>query len=195
MRIIAGRNRGRKLKAVPGLKTRPTADRVKEAVFSSIQDRLYDCVVLDVFSGTGNIALEALSRGASEAVLLEQDEQALAVIRANIQLCGQQDSCTVLRGNSLALLERLAGQDRQFGLIYLDPPYQAGLYEKTLEKISLGKLLQKGGIIVVESAKNTSFFIENSIFFIYNEKIYGDTKVTYIQHKLDQEGDISNECF
>ena len=69
MRIIAGENRGKKLKAVPGMKTRPTADRVKEAVFSSIDDRLYGSRFLDVFSGTGNIALEAVSRGAEEAVL------------------------------------------------------------------------------------------------------------------------------
>ena len=189
MRIIAGHNRGRKLKAVPGMKTRPTADRVKEAVFSSIHDDLFDAKFLDVFSGTGSISLEALSRGAAEAVLLEKDEDALKVIRENIRLCGQENKCQVLKGDSLASLDRLAGQGKQFDYIYIDPPYQAELYEKVLAKIEKGNLLRLGGTILVESAKNTSFFPQNSIFFICKEKNYGDTKISYIQHKEVLEED------
>lgn len=189
MRIIAGHNRGRKLKAVPGTKTRPTADRVKEAVFSSIHDDLIDAVILDVFSGTGNISLEAISRGAAEAVLLEKDDDAIKIIKENIRLCGQENKCQVLKGDSLVLLDRLAGQKKQFDYIYIDPPYQAGLYEKVLTKIEQGNLLREDGIILVESAKNTSFFPQNSIFFIWKEKNYGDTKVSYIRHKevLEEE--------
>ena len=132
MRIIAGQNRGKKLKSVPGMKTRPTADRVKEAVFSSIDPVLYGSRFLDVFSGTGSIALEAVSRGAAEAVLLEKDGQALQVIQDNVAACEQQQRCTVLRGDSLALLDGLRKQGRQFDLIYVDPPYQSGLYELVL---------------------------------------------------------------
>ena len=183
MRIIAGENRGKKLKAVPGMKTRPTADRVKEAVFSSIDDRLYGSRFLDVFSGTGSIALEAISRGAEEAVLLEKNADALNVIQENIAACRQQSRCTVMRGDSFASMSALARQGRQFDLIYVDPPYQGGLYEEVLKNIAEKQLLAQEGLILLECAKNTSISIENSIFFIYKEKCYGDTCVLYVKQK------------
>ena len=183
MRIIAGENRGKKLKAVPGLKTRPTADRVKEAVFSSIDDRLYGSRFLDVFSGTGSIALEAVSRGAESAVLLEKDADALQVIQDNVTACRQQERCTIMRGDSLASLNTLSRQGKQFDLIYVDPPYQGGLYEEVLKNITEKKLLAQDGLILLECAKNTSISMENSIFFIYKEKCYGDTIVLYVKQK------------
>ena len=183
MRIIAGENRGKKLKAVPGLKTRPTADRVKEAVFSSIDDRLYGSRFLDVFSGTGSIALEAVSRGAESAVLLEKDADALQVIQDNVTACRQQERCTIMRGDSLASLNTLSRQGKQFDLIYVDPPYQGGLYEEVLKNIAEKKLLAQDGLILLECAKNTSISMENSIFFIYKEKCYGDTIVLYVKQK------------
>lgn len=183
MRIIAGENRGKKLKAVPGIKTRPTADRVKEAVFSSIDDRLYGCRFLDVFGGTGSIALEAVSRGAEEAVLLEKDADALQVIQDNIAACRQEARCTVLRGDAFASMNTLHRQGKQFDIIYVDPPYQGGLYEEVLKNIAEKKLLAPDGIILAECAKNTSLSMENSIFFIYKEKCYGDTCVLYIKQK------------
>ena len=170
MRIIAGENRGKKLKAVPGMKTRPTADRVKEAVFSSIDDRLYGSRFLDVFSGTGNIALEAVSRGAEAAVLLEKDADALKVIQDNVTACRQDERCTIMRGDSFASMNTLYRQGKQFDIIYVDPPYQGGLYEEVLKNIADKDLLAADGIILLESAKNTSLSMENSIFFIYKEK-------------------------
>ena len=183
MRIIAGENRGKKLKAVPGMKTRPTADRVKEAVFSSIDDRLYCSRFLDVFSGTGNIALEAISRGAEEAVLLEKDIDALKVIQDNVTACRQDSRCTIMRGDSFASMNTLSRQDKQFDIIYVDPPYQAGLYEEVLKNIAEKRLLAQDGLILLECAKNTSLSVENSIFFIYKEKCYGDTCVLYVKQK------------
>ncbi len=183
MRIIAGENRGKTLKSVPGMKTRPTADRVKEAVFSSIDDRLYGSRFLDVFSGTGSIALEAVSRGAEEAVLLEKDMDALKVIQDNVTACRQNDRCTIMRGDSIASLNTLSRQGKQFDIIYVDPPYQGGLYEDVLKNIAEKSLLADEGIILLECAKNTSISIENSIFFIYKEKCYGDTCVLYVKKK------------
>ena len=183
MRIIAGENRGKKLKAVPGMKTRPTADRVKEAVFSSIDDRLYGSRFLDGFSGTGNIALEAVSRGAEEAVLLEKDVDALKVIQENVTACRQDARCTIMRGDSIASMNTLSRQGKQFDLIYVDPPYQGGLYEEVLKNIAEKELLAQDGLILLECAKNTSLSIENSIFFIYKEKCYGDTCVLYVKQK------------
>ncbi len=187
MRIIAGHNRGRKLKSVPGMKTRPTADRVKEAVFSSIDEYLYGCRFLDVFGGTGNISLEAVSRGAEEAVILEKDADALKIIQENIKACGQEQRCRVMRGDSISSLDALGRQGKQFDLIYVDPPYQAGLYETVLEKIQTKKLLAQEGLILLECAKNASISLENSIFFIYKEKNYGDTRVVYVKYKETEE--------
>lgn len=187
MRIIAGQNRGKKLKSVPGMKTRPTADRVKEAVFSSIDGYLYGCRFLDVFGGTGSIALEAVSRGAAEAVILEKDSDALKVIQDNIAGCGQQEKCQVLRGDSIASLDMLSRRKKQFDLIYIDPPYQAGLYDTVLQQIASKRLLEKDGMILLECAKNTSISIENSIFCIYKEKYYGDTRVVYLKYPSHEE--------
>ncbi|MBR4945214.1 MAG: 16S rRNA (guanine(966)-N(2))-methyltransferase RsmD [Peptococcaceae bacterium] len=187
MRIIAGHNRGRKLKSVPGMKTRPTADRVKEAVFSSIDGFLYRCRFLDVFGGTGSISLEAVSRGAEEAVILEKDAEALKVIQDNIAACGQQQRCRVMRGDSVSSLDALARQGKQFDLIYVDPPYQSGLYETVLQKIASGNLLAQDGMILLECAKNASISVENSIFFIYKEKNYGDTRIVYVKYKATEE--------
>lgn len=180
MRIIAGENRGHKLKSVPGMRTRPTADRVKEAVFSSLEPLLCGSRFLDVFGGTGSIALEAVSRGAASAVIIERDDTALSVIRDNIAACGKQSRCRVIRGDSLAVLERLQRQGAQFDLVYVDPPYQSGLYETVLARLAEG-LLAPGGMILLESAKNTSLSIQNSIFYIHKEKCYGDTRILYLK--------------
>ncbi len=187
MRIIAGQNRGRKLKSVPGMKTRPTADRVKEAVFSSIDGLLYGSRFLDVFSGTGNIGLEAVSRGAAEAVMLEKDSDALRVIQDNIAACGQAQRCHLLRGDSIASLDALGRQGKQFDIVYVDPPYQSGLYEIVLRQIAEKHLLAQDGLILLECAKNTSNFVENDIFFIWKEKYYGDTRIVYLKYKSHEE--------
>ena len=121
MRIIAGERRGAKLEAVPGMNTRPTADRVKEGLFNIIQMEIAsDTRVLDVFAGTGALGLEALSRGAKEAVFIEQAPQALAVLKRNIAKCRYEDRAYVLKGDALSHLATLQGQ--QFDLILLDPP-------------------------------------------------------------------------
>lgn len=187
MRVIAGQNRGRKLKSVQGMKTRPTADRVKEAVFSSVEGLLFGSRLLDVFSGTGSIALEAVSRGAAEAVLLEKDRDALQVIADNVAACKQEARCRILRGDSFASLSALGRQGRQFDLIYVDPPYAGGLYEKVLNQLAVSHLLAPGGMILLECAKNTSLSVENSIYFIYKEKCYGDTRIVYVKHKFGEE--------
>lgn len=183
MRIIAGQNRGKILKSVPGMKTRPTADRVKEAVFSSIEGELYDARVLDVFGGTGNISLEAVSRGAAEAVILEKDADALKVIADNVKACRQESRVRIMRGDSIASLSQLGREGKAFDIIYVDPPYQSGLYDAVVGNIAEKKLLAEDGTILLESAKNASLSCENRVFFIYKEKVYGDTKITYLKYR------------
>lgn len=182
MRIIAGENRGRKLKAVSGTGTRPTADRVKEAVFSALGSRVTAAKVLDVFGGTGNISLEALSRGADLAIILERDHKALLVIQENIKSLNAAAKCRVQKGDSLLSLEKLAKEQIVFDIIYIDPPYQeAGLYQRVLELIKEGKLLKSDGMIVVEAARNACLTFED-LFCVFKEKNYGDTKIVYLEY-------------
>lgn len=178
MRIIAGEFRGRKLKAVDGMKVRPTADKVKEAVFSAINPYIYDSDFLDVFGGSGSIALEALSRGAKNAVILEKDRDAQKVIEENIKLCGVNERCLLLKADSRQSLYRLAEEKRNFDLIYIDPPYQAGLYDEVLKLIAEYRLLKAEGLILTESPRDLKIIYDNCPFRIVKEKYYGICKIT-----------------
>lgn len=181
MRIVAGKHRGLSLQAPKGLETRPTADRVREAIFSSIQFRLPGARVLDAFAGTGAMGLEALSRGAASIVFCEQSKAARAVLAHNIARAGEGDQAQVVVGDVLAQLKsgRIQGP---FDLIFLDPPYRANLYESVLDIINHGHFLAKDGLIVAESAKKALFSLNDRVFLIYKQKSYGDTTITYLIH-------------
>lgn len=132
MRIIAGRFRSRKLKSVPGLQVRPTPDRLREALFSVLMPRIEGCVFLDVYAGSGAVAIEALSRGAAHVVMIERDPQALAVIRENVQVLGAEKEASVVRGNAVTLLPQML-ESRKPDIVFLDPPYdRAAEYTQAL---------------------------------------------------------------
>ena len=178
MRIVAGEFRGRKLKTMPGLKVRPTAEKVKEAVFSAISPLVYDCKFLDVFGGSGNVALEAISRGAKKAVIIEKDREAQNIIAENIALCQAQEKCELLKKDCLIALKELGERKEKFTLIYVDPPYKGGLYEKVLKLIAQEQLLAEEGLMMVESEREFSLDIDENIWQVVKEKYYGNTKVT-----------------
>lgn len=131
MRIIAGRWRGRRLKAVRGRGVRPTSDRVREAWMAAMGPSLEGARVLDLFAGSGALGLEALSRGAGEVVFVERARAALAVLRANVDLLGAHDECTVVPGDAMAYARRVAKDS--FDLALADPPYGKGLAAALLE--------------------------------------------------------------
>ena len=133
MRVITGTARGRRLKEPVGLETRPTADRVKEGIFSSIQFELEGRRVLDLFGGTGQMGIEALSRGAAHATFVDLRKEAVGIIRENLSLTGFSDRATVVQGDYLAFLTRCR---ETFDVIFLDPPYGSGMLEKALETIT-----------------------------------------------------------
>ena len=149
MRVITGSARGRSLKELEGLETRPTTSRVKEGLFSALQFDIEGRQVLDLFAGTGQLGIECLSRGASGAVFVDQRKDAAAVIRENLRRTGFQDRGQVVQGDALAFLER-AGQG--FDLVFLDPPYASGLRELALERLTRPgfDILNPYGIIVTE---------------------------------------------
>lgn len=187
MRVIAGSRRGMTLAAVPGEETRPTADRVKEATFNVIQDHIVDANVLDVFAGTGAIGIEALSRGARSCLFIEQNPAAIKVLRKNISKARFEDLSEIRVGESLSVLKGLSNREK-FDIIYLDPPYAAGLYERALTLIANKHMLSENGIIIVEAAKNTLFSCIDKVFLTYKTKTYGDTSVTYFTQKHGESG-------
>ncbi len=153
LRIIAGEKKSRKLKTLEGTETRPTADKVKEALFSILVRRVYGARVLDLYGGSGALALEALSRGAAEAVINDQSMKACRVIRENVETLGYQDRVRLMQMKDLAAVEALEKTEAPFDLIFLDPPYKMDCSALCgrLEK----KLLAPDGIIVVEHARET----------------------------------------
>ena len=147
MRVITGKARGVQLKTPDGMDTRPTTDRVKEALFSIIQFDIPGASVLDLFAGTGQLGIEALSRGASEAVFVDLREDACRVIKENLKRTRLQDSTQVLKAEYTQYLRNCR---RKFGIIFLDPPYSEDFLEKSLNFITEIDILQSGGIIVTE---------------------------------------------
>ncbi len=160
MRIVAGAWRGRALLAPPGDTTRPTADRVRQALFDMLlhapwggRDVVEAARVLDVFAGTGALGLEALSRGASFATFIEQDRAALAILRANIAALRADDRCAVLAGDALAVAPSAAVGAAACTLVFLDPPYGADLVPRALAHLIAGGWIAPGALIVAETAR------------------------------------------
>ncbi len=155
MRIIAGSARGKKLAAFDGKLIRPTPDRVREALFSILTSRfggLNGLKVLELFAGTGAQSLEALSRGAATAVMVEQSSYAIKLIRDNTSACGYGDRVTLIPGELPVCLDQVCGY-APFDLILLDPPYHAGLTDLVMAKVESLNLLAGGGIICVETQR------------------------------------------
>lgn len=151
MRVITGTARGRKLEAPKGRSTRPTTDRVKESIFNIIQFDIEGRRVLDLFAGSGQMGIECLSRGAESCVFVESDPSAQKVVERNIAATGFEKCSRLIRGDAFGALSGLRGQ--KFGLILLDPPYGGELLNQALRQIAEIDILQTGGIIVCESAR------------------------------------------
>ena len=147
MRVIAGKARGINLKTPDGQATRPTTDRVKEAMFSIIHFDLPGAKVLDLFGGTGQLGIEAISRGAEAAVFVDSTDKACALIRENLKRCKMENEGKVVRADYLAYLDRCT---ESFDIILLDPPYAEVFLENAIKKISEIDILKSGGIIVAE---------------------------------------------
>ena len=146
MRVISGKSRGKKLVSLDGDNTRPTLDRVKEALFNIIQFEVKDAVVLDLFAGTG-----ALSRGAKEAVFCDKVPDAIKVIKQNIINTNNLDKSTIINKEYQEVLENLSKQNKKFDIVFLDPPYKTNLAIESLQKIIMSDLLTEDGTIIIET--------------------------------------------
>lgn len=174
MRIISGCRRGHKLFEFEGRDVRPTTDRVKEAIFNLIQFYVPGAQVLDMYAGSGALSFEALSRGAEHATLIDADRRSIDLIRKNIDSLRFNDICTVINRSCFDYAKDCKSG---FDIIFLDPPYNKGLIEPTLECIIDNDLLNEDGIIVLES-DNTDFKSETDGLEIVKQKKYGRSYIT-----------------
>jgi len=178
MRIIAGSARGRNIETPTGLSTRPTLNRVKESLFGIIQFDLFEARVLDLFSGSGSLGLEAISRGAELAVMNDFDPKCVEIIRKNTEKLGFSDRAQIANRDYQAQLLSLRG-GKPFDLIFLDPPYSAGMAQRAVELIfELGLLAQGGKIIVEHDLKDKTEYMGR----VLSVRKYHDTALTLLTH-------------
>lgn len=173
MRVITGSARGRRLETLPGDDvTRPTAESVKEALFSMIQFEIEDKKVLDLFAGSGQLGIEALSRGAEFCTFVENNKRAEQIVRKNIEHCGFNAVSQLVISDAAAFSAR----KNSFDIAFLDPPYHKGLIEKCMPY--LVRSMTDDGIVICETSKEESLPLSFGSFSVDKERIYGKTKIT-----------------
>ncbi len=179
LRIIAGRSKGRILESIKGRNTRPTSDKVKEAIFNIIQIRIPNSLVLDLFAGTGNLGLEALSRGASKAIFIDRDINAVKTIRKNCYNLGYQDHVEIYRNDAARGLTELSKRDILFDIVFMDPPYAKGYEESLLQLIYEANILHNDSIVIVEHDSKTILPDRIAELCRYDFRKYGGTGVSF----------------
>lgn len=200
MRVISGTARGTKLNSIESLSTRPTLDRVKESVFNIIQNKIQDSIILDLFSGSGAIAIEFLSRGAEKAYLCEKNPTAVKMIYNNLEKTKMQDKSVVMLKDYKKALELLKQQNLQFDFVYIDPPYQANISVDSVERIlSLNLLKEKGNIIIeTDDEKRELLELEKINIEVTDIRKYGRVSLIFlakVQQNSTRKGLKTMEIF
>ncbi|WP_410208186.1 16S rRNA (guanine(966)-N(2))-methyltransferase RsmD [Fusobacterium sp.] len=179
MRIIAGDAKNRRLKTRKGRDTRPTLGSMKESLFSIIAPYVEDSRFLDLFSGSGNISLEALSRGAKKAIMIEKDSEALRYLIENINSLGFEDRCRAYKNDVFRAIEILGRKGEKFDIIFMDPPYKDELCTKVMRAIEKQELLADGGLIICEHHLFEDMSDEIGEFKKADERKYGKKCITF----------------
>lgn len=183
MRVIAGSAKRLQLKTLDGMDTRPTTDRIKETLFNMISPYIAGCSFLDLFSGSGGIGIEALSRGAENAVFVEKNPKAMACIKENLKNTKLESKAAIMMTDVLLALNRLEGT-QCFDYIFMDPPYNQDLEYKVLSYLSDSQIVGSDTVIIVEASKETVFFyLEDLGFSLIKEKIYKTNKHVFLERK------------
>ncbi len=180
MRIITGIYKGRKLESPVGFDVRPTSDKVKEAVFNLLMNDIWDAVCVDLFAGTGSLGLEALSRGAKRCYFCDNSRQSLDLVKKNIKKCGAEEQSIILAGDYSRALNRIR---EKTDIIFLDPPYSSGVYEKCLEQIDSLDLLSDEGIIIAEHGARDEMPQSAGRLEKVRERRYGRIMISIYRHK------------
>lgn len=188
LKITSGVYRGRIIQSLPGLETRPTTERLRQAWLNCLQMGLHDSRVLDLFSGSGALGLEAISRGASFVVFVESNPKAAALIQQNIKTLGVQDQAKVIIKKVEQVLAEIS-KEPPFDFIFMDPPYHQGYEEKILQTWPLAELLTDNGKLCIESAKQKGAVAGNGYsapasFKIIRDERYGDSQLTFYAKEI-----------
>ena len=188
MRIIAGVAKGFLLKAPKGFDVRPTSDRVKETVFNILSSQIVDARVLDLFAGTGNLGLEALSRGATSAMFLDASGKSLAVVKENIAHTNFNDCCEVRKTDALVGMNFFQKSHSKFDLIFCDPPYNQGLVGKVLTNLdNPDSILSLDGILIVEHSRHEGWPDCLEYLQLNRTEKFGETLISFVTRKSTTE--------
>lgn len=185
MRVITGTARGHRLKTLDGNDVRPTADRIKEAIFSVIQFDLEGRRMLDLFAGSGQMGIEALSRGAASAVFVDSAQSSIAVVRDNLTECGLLGRAEIVRSDALTYLTPRVGR-REFDYAFLDPPYGKGILQDVLP--SVASVMKSGGAIICECPLHEALPERVGDFRVDREYRYGKIRITFYRVPMPEEG-------
>ena len=180
MRIISGTSRGKKLRTLRGQAIRPTSDRVKESIFNILGEEVDGKHVLDLFAGTGNLGIEALSRGATRTVFVEKEKLAIDLIKKNLSHCGFDDRFHIITGEVERAIRHLHRKGEVFDLIFLDPPYRRGLVQKTLGILQAQPLHHEDSILVIEHDRRETLSELTEGWTLARKRQFGDTVVSFI---------------
>jgi 16S rRNA (guanine966-N2)-methyltransferase len=180
MRIISGNSKGKRLKAPKGQTLRPTSDRVKESIFNILGREIKGKTVLDLFAGTGNLGIEALSRGAARAVFIEKGRQAIRVIEKNLSQCGMWARSEIIQKDVHRAIGVLEQRGDCFDLVFMDPPYERGLVGPTLKKLQSHRIYHEGSVVVIEHDRREPLPDLREPWTLTLQRRIGDTLLSFM---------------
>ncbi len=181
MRVIAGTAKRLQLKTVKDDNTRPTTDRIKETLFNMLQNDIEGCRFLDLFSGSGAIGIEALSRGAKEAVFVENNKEAINCIKENLIFTKLVNSGIVMSYDVMTAISMLEGRNAKFDIVFMDPPYNKEIEKEVLDRLKQSEIIDSDTMIIVEASLNTSFsYLRDMGYELFKEKKYKTNKHMFI---------------
>jgi 16S rRNA (guanine(966)-N(2))-methyltransferase RsmD len=189
-RIIAGTAGGLRIQTLEGRNTRPTTDRAKEALFSMLGDSLSGRTILDLFAGSGSLGLEAVSRGASYVVLVDQNSRCTEVIRKNAMMCSFQEKARIIRADYTKAIKVLSSEGKKFGGIFLDPPYDKNLVLASIENIIAGDIIENEGILIVEHSVIEVPDVEKYGFELLKSRNYGAVNFSIYRFHYVKQGEL-----
>jgi len=183
MRVISGRCKGRVLFSPRSGLIRPTSDKLKEFIFDNIDEKIQDAVVLDLFSGTGNLSIEALSRGARFSVLVDKSKEAIRLIYRNLELTNLLSQCQIVHKDVLRYLKAANQHINKFNFVFADPPYSVTLYQNIVENIGNSNLLEDGGFFILEHSSRQIVADYHKLLYLKTTRDFGDSAVTFYLKK------------
>lgn len=188
MRVIAGLLKGRKLLEIKTPSIRPTSDRVKEALFSILGNRIIDCRFLDLFAGSGSVGIEAYSRGAEEVIFIDSNKESIKILKSNLTITGISDSVEVYNTDYSNAVNKLAEKKRSFDMIFIDPPYKKDIAYDVVKKIFKSNILSDYGIIIIEQSEKDFVHEKIEAYELVKKKTYGNTLLLfYLSKVVDRE--------